>query len=271
MPIIYLRRTILLLALFIIAAFIAPVSFASAQETRIGVVLLHGKTGQPRAVGAGVVEPLKKAGFLVEAPEMPWSRDRYIDRTYDEALNEIDLAVARLTAQGATKVVIAGHSMGADAALAYAARHGDIAGIILLAPGHIPDFPAFQQSFAVDVAKARSLIEAGQGDQKTTFRDTNLGKEFTRIMKPTIYFSFFSPDGVGAAAKSAKMISPDIPVLYVVGSGDPLTRAMGKDFIFYKLPENPLTKYVVVDADHLRTPVAATAEMIGWLRILAVQ
>jgi len=264
------RRIILLLALVIFVSFTASVTLAAGQEACVGVVLLHGKTGQPRVVGLGVVEPLRQAGFLVEAPEMPWSRDRYIDRTYDEALAEIDQAVARLAAKGATKIVIAGHSMGADAALAYGARHGNIAGIILLAPGHIPDFPAFQRGFA-DVEKARSMIDAGQGDQKATFRDTNLGKEFTRIMKSSIYYSFFSPDGIGAAAKNAAIISPDVPVLYVGGTADPQTRALGKEFIFNKLPANLLTKYIIVDSDHMGTPAAATGEMIAWLRALAAQ
>ncbi|MDR3591264.1 MAG: alpha/beta fold hydrolase [Negativicutes bacterium] len=264
------RRIVLLLILSVFICLLSPIVLAADQETLIGVVLLHGKTGQPRVVGNGVAEPLRQAGFLVETPEMPWSRDRYIDKTYDDALNEIDQAIARLTAQGATRIVLAGHSMGADATLAYAARRGNIAAIILLAPGHIPDFPAFQR-FAPDIQKAKTMIDAGQGEQTSTFGDANGGKEFTRTMKASVYYSFFRPDGIGAAAKNAASLSPAVPVLYVAGSTDPLTRSLGREFIFNKLPENPLTRYVIVDADHMGTPAAATGEMITWLKALTTQ
>ncbi len=270
MPFFDPRRMILLLALFLLTALIAPVALAADPDALVGVVLMHGKTGQPRVVGAGLVEPLRQAGFLVETPEMPWSRDRYIDKTYEDALNEIDQAVARLKAQGATKIVIAGHSMGADATLAYASRRADIAAIVLLAPGHIPDAPSFLR-FAPDIERARAMIDAGHGDQTSTFGDANGGKDYIRTMKASAYYSFFRPDGIGAAAKNAASLSPDIPVLYVAGSADPLTRSLGKEFIFNKLPANPLTKYVVVDADHMGTPAAAKGEMVAWLKALAGQ
>ncbi|MDR3561175.1 MAG: alpha/beta fold hydrolase [Negativicutes bacterium] len=261
------RLTVALITLFLFALVAAP--SALAAEERVGVVLLHGKTGSPGIFSGGVVEPLKQAGFLVETPEMSWSRGRYIDKTYDEALNEIDAAAARLAARGATKIVIAGHSMGGDAALAYGAYHGNIAAVILLAPGHIPDWPGMKRDFADGVARAKAMVDAGHGNDFASFPDTNMGKDYVRTMKAAIYFSFFDPDGVGAAAKNATNLSPAIPVLYVAGSADPLTRLMGQSFIFSKLPPNPLTKYVVVEADHLGTPAAAVGEMIPWLRALA--
>ena len=162
---------VFLLSLFMLAAVMLPNSFAAGQPERLGIVLLHGKTGEP--FNPNMIEaarPLKQAGFLLEVPEMPWSKTRYIDKPYDQALNEIDQAVARLKAKGATKIVIAGLSMGGDAALAYAAYHGHIDGLILLSPAHTPDSDYFLNNFADDIAKAKTMIAAGNGDQYASLR-----------------------------------------------------------------------------------------------------
>ena len=59
----------------------------------LGIVLLHGKGGTPTTGIEGLHESLKRAGALVEAPEMPWSARRIYDATYDQAMDEIDAAV----------------------------------------------------------------------------------------------------------------------------------------------------------------------------------
>jgi hypothetical protein len=44
------------------------------------------------------VRPLQQAGYPVETPEMPWSKTRYIDKTFEDSPKEIDQAVLCLTA-----------------------------------------------------------------------------------------------------------------------------------------------------------------------------
>ena len=53
---------------------------------------------------------------------MPWSFHRRYAATYDQAMTEIDAAVAELKAKGARRIVVIGHSLGANAAIGYAAR-----------------------------------------------------------------------------------------------------------------------------------------------------
>ena len=156
----------------------------------------------------------------------------------------------RLKANGATKIVIAGQSMGGDAALVYAAYHGHIDGIILLSPAHAPDSSYFLQNFGADIAKAKAMM----------------GTPYTRHMKAAIYYSFFNPDGIGAMQKAASMVSSDIPVLYVKASQD--RYALHKSFLYDKLPENSLSRYIVVNSDHLGIPLAAVPEMLSWLQTL---
>src|SRR5215469_18210708 len=62
----------------------------------LGVVYLHGKGGWPGALDGGIVSGLKEEGALAATPEMPWSFHRRYDATFDQALTEIDAAIATL-------------------------------------------------------------------------------------------------------------------------------------------------------------------------------
>src|SRR5262249_15240778 len=101
---------------------------AGAQE-RIGVVLLHGKTGLPQQMTA-LAATISSHGFLAETPEMCWSRNRIYDRPYLDCLREIDAAADRLKARGATGLVVLGMSLGGNAALGYGATRQGLKGII---------------------------------------------------------------------------------------------------------------------------------------------
>jgi pimeloyl-ACP methyl ester carboxylesterase len=237
---------------------------------RIGVVLMHGKGDTPDLMAHAAGRVIQEAGFFVDTPEMPWSKNRYIDKTYEGVLDEITQAAERLRKKGANKIVIAGYSMGSGVALAYAAYHGRIDGVILLAPEHTPDSPSFKK-YQTDVAKAKSMLDDGHGEQTAVFMDGDRGVSNGRNLKASIYYSYFNPEGLGAMSKAASFINPKIPVLYVVGSQDPLTASLGKGYAFKNLPENKLTRYVNIYADHLGTPLAAVGVVINWLKELAKQ
>jgi dienelactone hydrolase len=63
-------------------------------------------------------------------------------------MEEIDRAVARLKSQGAKKIVVAGQSFGANAAIGYGARRDGLAAIMAIAPGHVPERPMFAKRVA---------------------------------------------------------------------------------------------------------------------------
>jgi len=101
---------------------LAGVTFAGVPAVageKIGVVLMHGKnrTASEKSPIGKLAYALEVADFIVVAPDMPWSRSRGFDRTYAETMAEIDRAVANLKDKGATKIVVGGHSLGANAAL----------------------------------------------------------------------------------------------------------------------------------------------------------
>ncbi len=240
-----------------------PITFASAAPADIGIVLMHGKWGTPKSPGITVVaNAATDQGYAVELLQMPWSRSRMYDKDYTEALAEISAAVAKLKANGAKKVILAGHSFGANAAMAYASQHDGVNGILLMAPGHSPDYQV--SFFGPDVAKAKAMIAEGKGDETLSFEDSNQGKMKTIEAKARIYYSYFDPSGLGAMSVTAAKVRPGTAVLLIIGNSDPwFERA--RSTVFNKTPHNPQSRYIEINSNHVNTPKDGLHEIMAWL------
>ena len=241
-------------------ALAAPAAVADV----LGVVLIHGKEGVAEQF-ASYDAPLAERGILHDRPEMCWSRRRIYDRPYLDCLSEIDAAIDRLKARGATAVVVGGQSLGANGAIGYGARRKDLKGVIGVAPAHGPELLAERPEIAQGMAKARAMVAAGRGDDKATFTDINAGRKFTVTTTSKIYLSFFGADSAAVMPVNTKRLTA--PLLCVAGSADQTQRGPG--YVFAQAPKNPLNRYVTVTSDHLGTPAAARDVVIKWLRELA--
>jgi dienelactone hydrolase len=214
----------------------------------------------------GLSETLRKEGALVEAPELPWSARRIYDATYDDAMAEIDVAVQRLKSQGARRIVVAGHSLGANAALGYAARRDGLAAVVALAPGHLPEAWALRLHTRSAIARAKELVAAGQGDVTTSFPDLAQGIPFSIRATPRVYLSMFDPEGPAVMPKNAAAMRA-VPLLWVVGVGDPIF-FHGRDYAFDAAAKHPKSKYLVIAGLHITTPFQARGAVIDWLKSL---
>lgn len=251
-----------------LAAALSPLSAAAQQ--RIGVLMLHGKN--PGNNQDPNFSPLKgtfeKQGWVATVPDMPWSRGRYLDGHFDKAMAEIAGQIKGLRDQGATKIVIVGHSMGVPAALAHAARAGDVDALVLLAPGHIP---AGYYTFACckvvhdSIDEARALVAAGKGDSRERFSDINQGKQQTVVATAKDYLSYFDPTSDAEMSVTAPRVPAKTAVITVVGEKDPLFKHI-KAYYVDKLPANPKNKYLEVSGGHLDTPRVASDEIIQWIK-----
>ncbi|MBI3452525.1 MAG: alpha/beta hydrolase [Rhodospirillales bacterium] len=233
---------------------------------RLGVVMMHGKwaTPGPRTPVGRLAAALKNAGLLVDMPEMPWSRSRAYDRDYEGAMTEIDAAVARLRAGGAGRVAVAGHSLGANAAIGYGARRTGIAGIVALAPGHRPESRDFLAGIEDDLIKAREMVAAGKGDETVEFADRNQGRSGVVRATARAYVSFFEPAGPAAMPKNAAALKAGTPLLWMVGAEDSVSR-LGPDYAFAKAPPHPKSAYVTVGGGHRDTPEIGAQQVAEWL------
>ena len=245
----------------------APVSHAAAD--RLGVVLMHGKRGYsgPKTLIGPLTAAIRDAGILVAAPEMPWSQKRFLDRTFDGIMAEIDAAVAPLRTKGATRIVVGGHSIGGNLGLAYGARRDGLAGVLVIAPGHFPESHGFRKRFGSDVADAAAMISAGRGDQVTNFNDIQSGVSVPFAMRADIYLDFMDPDGPMTMPANAAALKPGTSLLLIIGEKDHTFRwgRGGRDYIYDHAPDHPKSAYVVVPGGHKATPRIGADAIVAWL------
>lgn len=248
----------------IVTALTSHIACAAGDD--LGVVLLHGKAGSPDGYIRELAAALQGKGYLVSAPTMPWAKNRIYDASFEEAMVEIDRQVDALRQKGAKLVVVGGQSMGANAALGYAASREHVDGIIVLSPGHNPELQTFARRMGADVQRARTMIAAGKGKEKQAFSDLNQGQVLEVTATAEVYLSWFDPDGRAVMPKSAASIKTPTPLLFVVGSGD--RTAPAKDYIFDRVPAHAKNKFVTVTANHFTVSTAAIEEVVTWLATL---
>jgi pimeloyl-ACP methyl ester carboxylesterase len=241
-----------------------PLPAANAAEL-LGVVALHDKNDAPERRLAETVRLLRNIGFLVETPEMPWSRKRSFDASYEQALVEIGLAAGELRARGATQVAIVGHGLGANAALGYAATRPGVFALVALAPSHDPE--RYHDVFVADLRKAHQMMLSGRGSERSAFMDVRHGKDYDLSTTAEIYLSYSDPEGLAVMPHTVEAIKPPVPLLWVVGTNDPLSR-LGRSYVFSRAPGHPKSQYEEVLADHGRVPSEAASLVVQWLRSL---
>ncbi len=260
-----MRHKLLVLALLLAAPVFAEQAQAWEPQTT-GVVLMHGKWGNPGDAATGPLgQALKSAGFLVDMPEMPWSGGRAYDLGAEAAMSEIDAAVARLQSRGAAKIVVAGQSMGGAAAVEYASLHRPIDAAIFIAPAHAPEGRILRDSLASAVAQARAMVASGRGDDSLAFMDFNSGSRTPSMRaKAASFVSYFAPDSPIAMSLNAPNVGP-IPVLWVCGTLDPSHEFFDR-VVWPRIPAATPKERVDVIADHLDVPTAGRSAIIAWLK-----
>ena len=250
-------------ALCLLALIATPVSSASLQG--LGVVFLHGKGVWAGAFDGGIPAALEADGAVAVAPDMPWSISRMYGATYEEAMREIDAAVAGLKRKGATRIVIIGHSLGANAAIGYAARRHGVAAVVALSPGHLPETAEMRTRTADAIMRARALVAAGEKSRRV-WPDRIQDIPTLAIASPAVYLSMFDPDGPAVIPKNAAALH-GVPLLWVVGRSDPIF-ARGREYAFLRAPGNPRSRYIEVSAGHLAAPSVARSQVVDWLKSL---
>jgi pimeloyl-ACP methyl ester carboxylesterase len=240
---------------------------AQAAEPKIGVLMLHGKN--PGDNSDPNFRPLKRKfeaeGWVVSFPDMPWSSRRYIDGSWDQAMEEISQEVKSLRAKGATKIILVGHSIGAPAALSFAARGGDTQGLVLLAPGHVPSLFYRRPAIRESVEAARALVAEGKGAERGSFNDFNQGRNLRLAATASNYLSYLDPRSDAEMSLTASRVPAATPVLSVIGDSDPLFPSI-RAYYVDKLPAHANSRLLEVKGTHLSTPEVAFAEVLVWMK-----
>ena len=209
-----------------------------------GALLLHGKWDVPDGAMRPLAETLVDGGWRVRCPRCCWSPRRHYDVPFAAALVEVRAEIDRLRADGCDFVLVAGHSLGANAALAAAAA----------------DAPA----------DALAAARAAGPDRRLRLPDFNQGRRRLLRFRADIWLSFFDPAGDAVMAHAARRLAFPRPVLWIdaAHSGGPDDSA---DSTFDLLPPHPQNLRIMVDSSHVAAPAAAITPVREWLQALEGQ
>ena len=251
------------------AAVVLTLGASGVHASDVGVVFLHAKGSDPQSRHtSGLVERMRKEGMSVVMPEMPWSKSRGYDASYPDALAEVHRAVEALKQQGVNTVIVAGHSLGANGAIGYAAHYADVHGVAAIAPGHVPELNGFQKKLDGSVERARAMVADGREDESARFADINQGTRSTVKTTPSIYLTYFAPDGAAVIPANVMEMNESTALLWIVGEKDRMA-GRGQSYAFSMAPANELNAYVVVKGGHKATPSKGEDEIIGWIKRVA--
>lgn len=234
-------------------------------DSQIGLVLLHGKWATPPGPGA---QFFSDKGFRVDSPWMPWNKQGYYGKPYAQALAEVHDIVQTMRRSGMRRVILGGQSLGANAALAYATLYDDVDGLMLFAPGHLAERAFASGLTRQAVLDARDRAQAGNGSAQFGFTDFNQGRKQGMSASVENFLSYFDPEGLANMPDSAEHLKRPIPVLCVMSQAE---LPLGRDYIFSRLPANPLSVYIETHASHADAPAAVAAEALAFVRSVAAQ
>ncbi|WP_228720841.1 alpha/beta fold hydrolase [Nitrogeniibacter mangrovi] len=229
-----------------------------------GVILLHGKWDTPPFAVAPLARVLTDAGYTVRLTVWPWALRRLYDQALEQVHEGLAAQIAELRRSGCQRVVLCGHSLGGAVALAHAARHGGVDALALLAPGHFPERLADEGLTTEALAQAR---QAESATARMPLVDVHQGRTRRLRVAPAVYLDYFEPVGPLVWPENTRRLAPEVPMLWVVGHGDPAAR-LGMDYAFARTPAHRLDRYARIAADHATTPQAGAAHVMDWLRTL---
>ena len=203
-----LYRILVALTFSIVSAFLPQSAIAQTSNSKIGIVLMHGKGGSPMRHVLDLVSPLEGQGYLVANLEMPWSGGRDYDVPVSAAEAEVEAVLSSLRSKGAQKVFVAGHSQGGLFALYFGARHA-LDGVIAIAPGGSVGSSLFREKLGESVQLARRLVAEGKGSEKARLSDYEGSKGTYPIMAPPVaYLTWFDPQGAMNQLEAVQGMNP---------------------------------------------------------------
>ena len=233
------------------------------------VILMHGKWSHPNTPLLRILEKtLKEKNYVIDRPNMPWSRTREYDQTYEAALQDLAKKIEDYKKEGIKKIVLVGHSIGANAAIAYQSYIGNADAIVAITPGHIPNLMCKRDKrHEYLVKKAEDSIKKNTGTTLIEFVDLNCGNRKKFTLPADIFFSYFNPVGLGHMSDTIKKFKKVTPLLYIEGSEDHIH--IGPEPIFSKAPHYALNTYVLTSGNHMNTPEISSKQITEWLSFLS--
>jgi len=231
------------------------------------IIFIHGKWSRPDTyIFTALEKKLISENYHVKKLDMPWSTNRNYDQSYPDALSDLSNKIKQYRQQGFQKIVLIGHSLGANASFAYQAEYNNADAIVAITPGHTPEALSNNKKYQQWLQIAENIIKKKLKNTLIKFIDVNCGSKKLVETMTDIFYSYYHPQGLGNMPKSVLRIKKNIPVLYIEGVNDSVRT--GPDYIFFRLPEHPYNGYKLVESNHIDCAKVSKDLIVEWLNNL---
>lgn len=242
----------------------APAVYYHDDDSKdIMFILLHGKSGNiDNKYRVKAYEKLFDKDYEVLAVKMPWSKDW--EGTLQDGLDLIETSINFALEKG-KKPVLVGHSLGGNISLIYASKtpNEKLLGVITVAPGHmIHQSRKSQEVSKESLEKAKQMLDQNKGDEKADFKMMNTGKIKDEYLKAKVFNSYYNLEVFPNIMDTLEKVN--IPVLWIAGDDDRLTKVYSMEDKFFLLPDNDFNEYVLTDGNHKSVLKKSTNIMIEW-------
>lgn len=187
-----------------------------------GFLLLHGKGAGPDYPTCAMIPlhtQMVKDGLIVDYVSNSWGQGKLFTQPFENCFPDIHQGIARLVRQGATRIHIVGHSLGANAAFFYATQFSNFKSIVALAPAHNTHMAKYNHWSQWSRNKAQALITAGQ-DQITDFVDVAMTEVYITQGLPSAYLSYQDPKGNTVMTRNVRKFMQPVNLFVATGSND---------------------------------------------------
>lgn len=240
-------------------------ALSASGAGRSGAVVMHAHDETPAQVSE-LTSALQREGLLVIAPELPWLRGRSYSSNVTDADAQVDAAIVSLRDQGARRVYLVGHGLGASYALRYASRPG-VNGVVAIAANHAPESALYRSSFANDIKRARDFVSQGKPQTLLEFRDLNWDNLRNRASATAQSFlSYFDPAGPMNMARNAQTVRPGTLVLWIVPQGSSRGAREASIEAYKRLPHHAGSRLIELPSSYGDIRSASVPAIVEWMR-----
>jgi pimeloyl-ACP methyl ester carboxylesterase len=235
-----------------------------------GFLLLHGKGAGPDYPACAMIPlhtQMVKDGLIVDYVSNSWGQGKLYTQPFENCFPDIHQGIARLVRQGATRIHIVGHSLGANAAFFYATQHTNFASIVALSPAHNTHLAKFNHWSLWSRNKAKALMDSGN-DTTADFIDVAMTEVYITQGKPSAYLSYLNPEGNSVMTRNVRKFAQPVNMFIGTGSED-ATQVNVKSLIYDPARKTQASYFLQTADDHITAVVNSYPIWRDWCVNLA--
>jgi pimeloyl-ACP methyl ester carboxylesterase len=236
-----------------------------------GYLLLHGKGSGPTLDICSmnpVAKRLEEDKKLYLHQTYSWGLGKVFQEQFENCLDDVANGIKELESQGATKIHLVGHSLGANVAFFYATQFSNFESIVALAAAHNTHLAKFNQWSSWSRNKAHALVNQGL-DLPADFIDMSMMEVYIISAIPSAYLSYLDPNGKTVMTKNVRRFKTPANLFIASGTKD-MTQVEVETLLYNPAQKTTNSVFLQTNDDHLTLPINTYLNWTSWCESLSL-